>query len=93
MNANNVQSLYSHRCFFIFDQNAPPFCLAQPFYRSQLDKNLNVNVFRDNKWGCYVHYTLAEIPLAKRPHAFVKVGRTGDLRTLNWYQGNVNPSL
>lgn len=81
------------RCCFIVDDNAPPFSPTDPFYVSQLSKNLNVNVWRQNSWGCYVHYPLDDLPLVSATHAFVDLGWPGDLRTLNWYQGSVTPTL
>jgi len=79
------------RGFFIIDESAPPFSLSNPFYAEQLAKDLATNVYKDGTWGSYRHLQLEDNPKVKVEHAFVNVGVRGDLSTLKWFEGSINP--
>ncbi|XP_065221120.1 fatty acid synthase-like isoform X2 [Planococcus citri] len=80
------------RCFFIMDNNAPRFSMDEPFYRDQLDKNLRHNVYKDGKWGSYYHLTLDLDRHVESTHAFCMLEEHGNLSSLKWVGGSLNPS-
>jgi fatty acid synthase, animal type len=82
----NVQNL---RCFLIVDSTAPDFDLNDPFYKSQFDLGLTVNVYRDRYWGTYRHLTLSQDSETKPQinHCFVNLQNRGDLTSLTWMTG------
>lgn len=46
------------KCVFINDPKAPKFDIENNFYRTQLELDHAVNVFKDGKWGGYRHVEL-----------------------------------
>ncbi|XP_050524285.1 fatty acid synthase [Daktulosphaira vitifoliae] len=77
------------RCFFIMDSNAPDFSLENPFYKSQLKKNLALNVLKNNTWGSYRHLLLEPPSLVECEHAYVNSTIRGDLSSLKWIAGPI----
>ncbi|XP_070494680.1 fatty acid synthase-like [Chironomus tepperi] len=82
------------KCFFIMDiQNAPHvFDLNDNFFKSQLELNHAVNVFKDGKWGSYRHL---DMPIMsdlhpQTQHCYVNCLVKGDLSTLSWLNGSLD---
>ncbi|KDR18643.1 hypothetical protein L798_06624, partial [Zootermopsis nevadensis] len=81
----------SIRCVFILDPLAPEFDPDLPLYHHQLNKDLVVNVYSDGQWGSYRHLPLDSCSTVTVPHAFVNVTTRGDLSSLKWLEGNLQP--
>lgn len=80
------------RGVFIIDKDAPPFAVDHPFYAAQLAKDLATNVLKDGEWGSFRHLPMPENPTITVPHAYVNVGVRGDLSSLKWFEGSLDPS-
>lgn len=80
------------RGVFIVDKDAPVFALDHPLYAAQLQKDLATSVLKNGLWGSYRHLPLDPNPLITVPHAYVNVGLRGDLSTLKWFEGSLDPS-
>ena len=80
------------RCVFILDETAPDFDPTLPFYKQQLNKGLAVNIYRRGEWGSYRHIKLENEANTLVNHAYVNVLQRGDLSTLRWLEGNINPN-
>lgn len=80
------------RCVFVNDVSAPKFNLNDPFYKSQLDKGLIMNIYKDNQWGSYRHLELTESEESKSrtEHCYANCLVKGDLSTLSWLYGPLN---
>lgn len=74
------------RCVFVADQ-APAFNPAIDFYKSQLSKDLAVNVYKNGEWGTYRHLSLDENVIVQRQHCFANVTTKGDLSSFSWIEG------
>ncbi|XP_067015649.2 fatty acid synthase [Anabrus simplex] len=79
------------RCVFILDADAPPFDPALPLYRTQLDKDLAVNVLKDGQWGSYRHLLLEKLSAVDSLHSYNNTAVYGDLSSLTWFQGPIHP--
>ncbi|XP_065223442.1 fatty acid synthase-like isoform X2 [Planococcus citri] len=79
------------RCFFIMDDNAPSFSLDDPFYKSQYDKDLSYNVYKDGKWGGYWHSSLNALADVESSHAFCTLEERGNLSSFKWIEGSLDP--
>jgi hypothetical protein len=79
------------RCFFILDTMAPLFDLTLPMYHQQLKKDLVMNIYRDGKWGSYRHLPLDDCACVTVPHACINIMTRGDLSSLKWMEGNLDP--
>ncbi|XP_067011949.2 fatty acid synthase [Anabrus simplex] len=75
------------RCVFTLDKDVPSFDPTLPFYYTQLDKDLAVNVFKNGQWGSYRHLLLDALPVIDSPHAYNHVTTYGDLSSMTWLQG------
>lgn len=82
------------RCLFIMDrQNAPSvFDINHPFYKSQLELNHSINIFKDGQWGSYRHI---DMPVDKnvRPqsqHCLASCLIKGHTSSLSWISGPLN---
>lgn len=80
------------RCFFIVDDTAPTFSIQHPLYKTQLAKDLALNVYKNETWGSYRHLLLENADLIKAPHAYVNTLVRGDLTSLRWVEGALNPA-
>ncbi|XP_069677436.1 fatty acid synthase-like isoform X2 [Periplaneta americana] len=80
------------KCIFIMDESAPPFNLNLPVYCQQLKKNLAINVFSNGQWGSYRHLPLKLADSVPVPHAYAGVTTRGDLSSIKWIQGNLDPN-
>ncbi|XP_069675926.1 fatty acid synthase-like [Periplaneta americana] len=79
-------------CVFIMDPSAPAFDVNLPFYSQQLKKNLAVNVFNNGEWGSYRHLPLDAVVTVSVPHAYVNALTRGDLSSMKWIQGGLDPN-
>lgn len=81
-------------CFLIEDGNAPDFDLNHDFYKNQLNLNLPINVFKNGQWGSYKHLTLpTDTTIRPRSdHCFVNLTSRGDMSSLTWMTGSLNPA-
>ncbi|KAL7039188.1 hypothetical protein ACKWTF_009828 [Chironomus riparius] len=82
------------KSFFIMDRkNAPPvFDINHPFYKSQLDLNHSINIFKDGKWGSYRHI---DMPVYKNVHPqsqhyLASCLIKGLTSSLSWISGPLN---
>ncbi|XP_073848315.1 fatty acid synthase 3 [Musca autumnalis] len=80
-------------CFFVEEEKAPAFSLSDPFYAGQYMLGLAVNVYRHGKWGTYRHLQLSSTEVAepRKDHIFGNVIHRGDLSSLRWFEGPLNP--
>ncbi|XP_067015128.2 fatty acid synthase isoform X2 [Anabrus simplex] len=78
------------RCFLIQDPKAPAFDPGLALYRTQLDKDLAVNVLQDGKWGGYYHLSLSIQPTIV-PHYYNASAELGNLNSLTWFEGPLDP--
>jgi fatty acid synthase, animal type len=81
------------KCFFIDDPSAPPFSLDHPMYQAQLSLGLVTNVYRDGQWGTYRHLLIPSNTEVKprSDHCYTNSLIKGDLSTLKWLNGSLNP--
>lgn len=80
-----------YRCVFILDTSAPAFDVDVPLYRHQLEKDLVMNVYSNGQWGSYRHLPLDSYDTVPVPHAYVNVTTRGDLSSLKWIEGKLQP--
>jgi len=73
------------------DTSAPLFDLNLPLYRQQLNKDLVMNVYIDGKWGSYRYLPLDSCATVTVPHAWMNIMSPGDLSSLRWLEGNLDP--
>ena len=78
-------------CVFIDDPKAPTFDVNDPFYESQLDLGLAVNVLKNGQWGSYKHLLIKQLneKIPRIGHFFVNTLVRGDLSTLKWLEGPI----
>lgn len=79
----------SFKCV-ITDQKTEIFSLDSDFYQTQLSKNLNFNVLKNNEWGTYVHIPIGNIEKKDVPHASIGLTTIGDLSTMTWIERSAN---
>ncbi|CRK94451.1 CLUMA_CG007958, isoform A [Clunio marinus] len=77
------------KCIFIDDKSAPKFDTENPFYKTQLEHGLAVNIYKNGGWGSYRHLKLKEIKVSKprTSHYYANCLVKGDLSTLIWLSG------
>ncbi|CAG9832335.1 unnamed protein product [Diabrotica balteata] len=75
------------RCLFMFDIDKH-FDKDDQFYKTQLDKNMAVNIFKDNKWGTYRHLLLKNLDTIESEHCYANITVRGDLSSLRWIEGS-----
>jgi hypothetical protein len=80
-----------YRCVFILDSSAPAFDLDVPLYRQQLNTDLVMNVYNNGHWGSYRHLPLGSCNTIPVSHAYVNVTTRGDLSSLKWLEGKLQP--
>ncbi|CAG9858327.1 unnamed protein product [Phyllotreta striolata] len=68
------------------DHKSPKFSTSCKFYKDQLEKNLTINVYKNNNWGTYVHLPLKEMESKHSENAAVQITTPGDLSTLVWIE-------
>ncbi|KAL1501269.1 hypothetical protein ABEB36_006624 [Hypothenemus hampei] len=69
------------------------FDLNDEFYQEQLSKNLVVNIYKDNQWGTYRHLLFEQDEKQEVVHCYLNTLVRGDLSSLKWLQGPLNPEL
>ncbi|XP_017888250.2 fatty acid synthase-like, partial [Ceratina calcarata] len=80
------------KAVIIQDKNAPKFSLNDPFYSEQLDLNIAYNVLRPGRiWGTYRHVPYPEVKPIPVPHGYVNLKVRGDLSSIQWMQGPIQP--
>ncbi|KOC65238.1 Fatty acid synthase [Habropoda laboriosa] len=78
----------------IQDKNAPKFSLNDPFYVKQLNIDISYNVLRPGRvWGTYRHVPYPELKPIPIPHAYANLKVKGDLSSLQWIEGPIQPDL
>lgn len=73
------------------DNDAPVFSLDEPLYKTQLKKDLVLNVYKNNVWGSYRHLLLESSSLVDVYHSTVNTTIRGDLSSLKWIAGSLIP--
>lgn len=78
-------------CMFIDDDSAPPFDVNLPFYKTQIQQGLAVNVLRGGNWGTFRHLKFTEDNTfePRKNHVYVDCLIKGDMSTLHWLEGNI----
>ncbi|KAL7049985.1 hypothetical protein ACKWTF_003930 [Chironomus riparius] len=76
------------RCVFIDDESAPPFDIVDPFYKTQLSKDLAINVYKNGKWGSLKHFLVNPNYEASPYEASCYANGLirGDLSSIKWLQ-------
>jgi fatty acid synthase len=75
------------------DESVPEFSLDDPLYKTQLKKDLALNVFKNNVWGSYRHLLLEPPSLVEVHHCYVNTTIRGDLSSLKWFTGPIVPFI
>uniref|UniRef100_A0A146M080 Fatty acid synthase n=1 Tax=Lygus hesperus TaxID=30085 RepID=A0A146M080_LYGHE len=78
------------RCVLIMDKDAPKFSLDDPLYKTQLAKDLNINVFKDGQWGTYRHTLLDGNKKVMSSHIHMNYLTRGDLSSLTWVESRLS---
>jgi len=73
------------------DKCAPNFSLEDPLYKTQLNKDLILNVYKNKVWGSYRHLLLEPPFLINVQHYYLKSSIHGDLSSLKWFEGSIVP--
>jgi len=73
------------------DESAPAFSLDNPLYKTQLQKDLALNVYKNKVWGSYRHLLLEPSSLIEVQHCTVNSTIRGDLSSLKWLAGPLVP--
>jgi len=73
------------------DKSAPAFSLDDPLYKSQLQKDLALNVYKNKVWGSYRHLLLEPSSLIEVQHCTANSTIRGDLSSLKWLAGPLVP--
>lgn len=73
------------------DEDAPVFSLDDPLYKTQLKKDLVLNVYKNKVWGSYRHLLLESSSLVEAYHSTVNTTIRGDLSSLKWLAGSIIP--
>uniref|UniRef100_A0A6P7GI13 Fatty acid synthase n=1 Tax=Diabrotica virgifera virgifera TaxID=50390 RepID=A0A6P7GI13_DIAVI len=68
------------------NQQATLFSINDDGYKNQLSKRLNLNVFRENTWGTYVHFPINETEKKLINSAEVSLQTVGNLASLCWIE-------
>jgi fatty acid synthase len=79
-------------CVFIDDPEAPEFDVKHPFYSKQLKLGLSMNVYRNGKWGAYMHLPLT-IDATPQPHSdyiLANILTPGSFSAIKWFEGPSN---
>lgn len=82
-----IYLLILFRCFFVVDEDAAEFSLENPFYKSQFDKDLSHNVFKNGQWGSFRNLPLETVKDIGAIHAYNTLEVRGDLSSFRWIEG------
>ncbi|KAL7024413.1 hypothetical protein ACKWTF_013028 [Chironomus riparius] len=82
------------RCVFIDDESAPPFNIGNPFYKSQLDKDFAINVYRNGQWGSFKHFLVKPTydKVSYEDSCYANGLVRGDLSSIKWLQSPITES-
>lgn len=73
------------------DENATSFNLNHAPYKSQLSKDLAVNIYKNGTWGTYRRLPLdAHQKTVRTHHVYVDTLMPGDLSSLGWIDHGKN---
>lgn len=82
------------RAILIQDPKAPKFSLQDPFYAKELRKDLACVVLRANGvWGSYRHLPLPPLGLKPVRHIWANQLVRGDLNSICWLEGPIQPGF
>nr|XP_023013626.1 fatty acid synthase-like [Leptinotarsa decemlineata] len=87
-----AESDVSYKCLFI-DMNTKKFSMDVDLFRTQLKKNLTINVLRDFEWGTFSYLPVLESKTTNAENASLSIETLGDLSTFKWIQRPVPLSL
>lgn len=75
-------------CVIIDDEDAPPFNVTSPFYRSQLKLGLVLNVLQNGQWGTYRQLTLKPTQCESMTlnSLCIQANRLDNLQSVQWIQ-------
>lgn len=73
------------------DKCAQEFSLDDQLYKTQLKKDLALNVYKNKVWGSYRHLLLEPSSLVEVKHCTVNTAIRGDLSSLRWFSGHLEP--
>ncbi|XP_077491843.1 fatty acid synthase-like [Amblyomma americanum] len=86
------RGVHNIRCLFDASQktpsNAADMTPESPACKKILERDLVMNVFRDEQWGSYRHLSIQTngVPKTMTEYAFLNVETRGDLSSLRWYE-------
>lgn len=72
---------------------APPFSLENVFYKSQLDKNLSHNIYKNGQWGSYRYLKFHLNKNYTVNHASCVLEKCADLSSLTWIEDSCDYSM
>ncbi|XP_075218277.1 fatty acid synthase 3 [Lycorma delicatula] len=85
------------RCVLITDENIKRFSIDDMTYKSQLSKDLAVNVYKNGQWGSYRHLQLFDDKTSNKTikvyHSYINQLTRGDISSLTWCEGSIKPNL
>lgn len=78
------------RCIFNTDLNFnhlfPKFSFDKSIFNDILKKDLVMNVYRNQQFGSFRHFSIDSENLVQTQHAYLNVSTRGDLSSLKWYE-------
>lgn len=77
-------NMANYKCFIICDDDAPPFNVANSFYRAQLKLGLPLNILQNGKWGTYRFLALKPKRNETYSSVCIQASRPGDSQSLKW---------
>ncbi|KAJ8976879.1 hypothetical protein NQ317_001203 [Molorchus minor] len=78
------------KCVFVADEEVE---LTAHEMCEQLRKNMNINVYKNGKWGTYRHLLLNFSNMLESEHCFANVTVRGDLSSLRWIEGSLQHDM
>lgn len=90
MSVATIQHVFFCSCFVIMDLDVPSFEPRLEFYTNQIKLNLRVNIYKDGAWGTYRNLPLSEDRRISS-QKFLSLSTYGDLSTIQWFEGSLDP--
>lgn len=84
------------RLYFVQDKVSEKFDFNGKLYKTQVEKDLIANVYKNGAWGTFRHLRLKNqkaIPTLPVEHAYVNALTKGDLASLRWIEGPLSMDL
>lgn len=72
------------------DDNAATFSLENLFYKSQLDKNLCHNFYKNGEWGTYGYSVADSGTEVETTSAFCTLEERGNLSSFKWVEDSMD---